>query len=35
MMAEAEALNGIFAADAVTQAWDSDKGVTEFRYQQI
>jgi 3-isopropylmalate/(R)-2-methylmalate dehydratase large subunit len=35
MMAEAEALNGIFAADAVTRAWYAAKGVTGFPYPQI
>jgi len=32
MMAEAEALNGIFAADAVTRAWYAARGVTAFPY---
>jgi 3-isopropylmalate/(R)-2-methylmalate dehydratase large subunit len=32
MMAEAEALNGIFAADAVTTAWYAAKGVTDLPY---
>jgi 3-isopropylmalate/(R)-2-methylmalate dehydratase large subunit len=35
MMAEAEALNGIFAADAVTREWYAAKGVTEFPYPPI
>ncbi len=35
MMAEAEALNGIFAADDVTYAWYAEKGVTEMPYPRI
>ena len=35
MMAEAEALNGIFAADAVTDAWYASKGITELPYPRI
>jgi 3-isopropylmalate/(R)-2-methylmalate dehydratase large subunit len=35
MMAEAEALNGIFAADAVTSAWYAAKGVTDLPYPHI
>jgi 3-isopropylmalate/(R)-2-methylmalate dehydratase large subunit len=35
MMAEAEALNGIFAADEVTYAWYAAKGVTELPYPRI
>lgn len=35
MMAEAEALNGIFAADAVTYAWYQQKGVRELPYPPI
>jgi 3-isopropylmalate/(R)-2-methylmalate dehydratase large subunit len=35
MMAEAEALNGIFAADAITTAWYAAKGVTTFPYPPI
>jgi 3-isopropylmalate/(R)-2-methylmalate dehydratase large subunit len=35
MMAEAEAMNGIFAADAVTDAWYAAKGVTSFPYPRI
>jgi len=35
MMAEAEAQNGIFAADAMTRAWYADKGVTAFPYPEI
>ena len=35
MMAEAEALNGIFAADDVTYAWYEAKGVTELPYPRI
>jgi 3-isopropylmalate/(R)-2-methylmalate dehydratase large subunit len=32
MMAEAEALNGIFAPDETTRAWYRAKGITEFPY---
>jgi 3-isopropylmalate/(R)-2-methylmalate dehydratase large subunit len=32
MMAEAEALNGIFAPDAITSAWYRDKGIAELPY---
>jgi 3-isopropylmalate/(R)-2-methylmalate dehydratase large subunit len=32
MMAEAEAMNGIFAADSITDAWYADKGIREFPY---
>ncbi len=32
MMAEAEALNGIFAPDAITAAWYEAKGITELPY---
>ena len=32
MMAEAEALNGIFAPDDVTREWYRAKGITEFPY---
>jgi 3-isopropylmalate/(R)-2-methylmalate dehydratase large subunit len=35
MMAEAEALNGIFAPDEMTYAWYRDKGVTELPYPPI
>jgi 3-isopropylmalate/(R)-2-methylmalate dehydratase large subunit len=35
MMAEAEALNGIFAADDVTYAWYREKGVTALPYPRI
>jgi 3-isopropylmalate/(R)-2-methylmalate dehydratase large subunit len=35
MMAEAEALNGIFAADDVTYAWYASKGLTELPYPRI
>ncbi len=35
MMAEAEALNGIFAADDVTDAWYSAKGILELPYPRI
>ncbi|HWF83458.1 MAG TPA: aconitase family protein [Vicinamibacterales bacterium] len=32
MMAEAEALNGLFAPDAITAAWYRAKGITELPY---
>jgi 3-isopropylmalate/(R)-2-methylmalate dehydratase large subunit len=32
MMAEAEALNGIFAPDDITYAWYREKGITELPY---
>jgi 3-isopropylmalate/(R)-2-methylmalate dehydratase large subunit len=35
MMAEAEALNGIFAPDAVTQAWYRERGTVELPYPLI
>jgi homoaconitase/3-isopropylmalate dehydratase large subunit len=35
MMAEAEALNGIFAADDVTYEWYRDKGMTSLPYPQV
>lgn len=35
MMAEAEALNGIFAPDAVTAAWYREKGVTDLPYPPV
>jgi homoaconitase/3-isopropylmalate dehydratase large subunit len=35
MMAEAEAMNGIFAADAVTYAWYRAKGMSELPYPAI
>jgi 3-isopropylmalate/(R)-2-methylmalate dehydratase large subunit len=35
MMAEAEALNGIFAPDELTLAWYRDKGLTEFPYPMV
>ena len=35
MMAEAEALNGIFAQDEITEAWYRDKGITELPYPRI
>jgi 3-isopropylmalate/(R)-2-methylmalate dehydratase large subunit len=35
MMAEAEALNGIFAPDDVTYAWYREKGVTDLPYPRI
>ncbi|MEI6667010.1 MAG: aconitase family protein [Acidobacteriota bacterium] len=35
MMAEAEALNGIFAADETTDAWFSAKGMTQLPYPTV
>jgi 3-isopropylmalate/(R)-2-methylmalate dehydratase large subunit len=35
MMAEAEALNGVFAADEVTYAWYRSKGITEMPYPRL
>jgi 3-isopropylmalate/(R)-2-methylmalate dehydratase large subunit len=35
MMAEAEAMNGIFAADDVTYAWYAAKGLTNLPYPRI
>jgi homoaconitase/3-isopropylmalate dehydratase large subunit len=35
MMAEAEALNGIFAPDDITYAWFRDKGMTSLPYPRI
>jgi 3-isopropylmalate/(R)-2-methylmalate dehydratase large subunit len=35
MMAEGEALNGIFAADDVTYAWYAQKGITDLPYPRI
>ena len=35
MMAEAEAMNGIFAPDAVTYAWYRAKGITELPYPPL
>jgi 3-isopropylmalate/(R)-2-methylmalate dehydratase large subunit len=35
MMAEAEALNGIFAADEITYAWYERKGVRDLTYPRI
>ena len=35
MMAEAEALNGIFAADDVTYAWYESKGVRDLPYPRL
>ena len=35
MMAEAEALNGIFAPDDITDAWYRAKGVTELPYPPV
>jgi 3-isopropylmalate/(R)-2-methylmalate dehydratase large subunit len=35
MMAEAEAMNGIFAPDEVTLAWYRNKGITELPYPMI
>jgi 3-isopropylmalate/(R)-2-methylmalate dehydratase large subunit len=35
MMAEAEAMNGIFAADAITDAWYAAKGISAFPYPRV
>ncbi|HWT45343.1 MAG TPA: aconitase family protein, partial [Vicinamibacterales bacterium] len=35
MMAEAEALNGVFAADDITDAWYARKGLTELPYPRV
>jgi 3-isopropylmalate/(R)-2-methylmalate dehydratase large subunit len=35
MMAEAEAMNGIFAADAITDAWYAAKGITALPYPTV
>jgi 3-isopropylmalate/(R)-2-methylmalate dehydratase large subunit len=35
MMAEAEALNGIFAADDLTLAWYRDKGISDLPYPAV
>jgi 3-isopropylmalate/(R)-2-methylmalate dehydratase large subunit len=35
MMAEAEALNGVFAEDDITDAWYRAKGVTEMPYPRV
>ena len=35
MMAEAEALNGIFAPDDITYAWYREKGITELPYPPL
>ncbi len=35
MMAEAEAMNGIFAADDITYAWYAAKGMTDLPYPRI
>ncbi len=35
MMAEGEAMNGIFAADEITYAWYRDKGMGELPYPKI
>ena len=35
MMAEAEALNGIFAADETTDAWYREKGMTKLPYPAV
>jgi homoaconitase/3-isopropylmalate dehydratase large subunit len=35
MMAEAEALNGIFAEDDTTRAWYSAKGIDELPYSRV
>jgi 3-isopropylmalate/(R)-2-methylmalate dehydratase large subunit len=35
MMAEAEALNGIFAPDEITEAWYRAKGITDLPYPRV
>ncbi len=35
MMAEAEALNGIFAEDEITRAWYSAKGIADLPYPRV
>jgi 3-isopropylmalate/(R)-2-methylmalate dehydratase large subunit len=35
MMAEAEAQNGVFAQDEVTEAWYRSKGITELPYPRV
>lgn len=35
MMAEAEALNGIFAADEITEAWYAAKGIAALPYPRV
>ena len=35
MMAEAEALNGVFAEDDITEAWYRAKGLTEMPYPRV
>jgi len=35
MMAEAEALNGVFAQDAITDAWYRAKGIEELPYPRV
>ena len=35
MMAEAEALNGVFAPDEITYEWYRKKGITDFTYPRI
>ncbi|MDQ2977804.1 MAG: aconitase family protein [Acidobacteriota bacterium] len=35
MMAEAEALNGIFAQDAITDAWYREKGMVDLPYPRV
>jgi 3-isopropylmalate/(R)-2-methylmalate dehydratase large subunit len=35
MMAEAEAMNGIFAADAITEAWYRAKGMSDLPYPRV
>jgi 3-isopropylmalate/(R)-2-methylmalate dehydratase large subunit len=35
MMAEAEAMNGVFAADEITYAWYAAKGMTTFPYPRL
>ena len=35
MMAEGEAMNGIFAADEITEAWYREKGMNELPYPRL
>src|SRR5207247_2702038 len=35
MMAEAEAQNGVFAQDEITEAWYRDKGIRELPYPRV
>ena len=35
MMAEAEALNGIFAEDEITRAWYAAKGIADLPYPRV